>query len=111
MFTLAGDTPEQAAKEAAAVLEIETALAKASTSRTDLREPENRYHIYTVADFEKLAPGLRFHVYFKDIKVPVRHAQRGHAQLLQGLNDLIASEPVDAWKSYLRWHTLHGLGH
>ena len=27
MFTLAGDTPEQAAKEAAAVMEIETALA------------------------------------------------------------------------------------
>ena len=59
MFMLAGDTPEQAAKEAAAVMEIETALAKASTSRTDLRDPENRYHIYTVADFEKLAPGLR----------------------------------------------------
>ena len=47
MFTLAGDTPEQAAKEAAAVMEIETAMAKASTSRTDLRQPENRYHIYT----------------------------------------------------------------
>ena len=47
MFTLAGDTPEQAAKEAAAVMEIETAMAKASTSRTDLRDPEKRYHIYT----------------------------------------------------------------
>ncbi len=40
MFTLAGDTPEQAAKEAAAVMEIETALAKASMSRVDLRDPE-----------------------------------------------------------------------
>jgi putative endopeptidase len=69
MFTLAGDTPEQAAKEAAAVMEIETALAKASTSRTDLREPENRYHIYTVADFQKLAPDFDFSVYFKDVKV------------------------------------------
>ena len=59
MFTLAGDTPEQAAKEAAAVMEIETAMAKASTSRTELRDPENRYHIYTVADFEKLTPALR----------------------------------------------------
>ena len=66
MFTLAGDTPEQAAKEAAAVLEIETAMAKAATSRTDLRQPENRYHIYTVVDFEKLDPAVRlghvFHV-------------------------------------------------
>jgi putative endopeptidase len=62
IFTLAGDTPEQAAREAAAVLEIETALAKASTSRTDLRQPENHYHIYTLADFEKLAPAGQSHL-------------------------------------------------
>jgi putative endopeptidase len=108
MFTLAGDTPEQAAKEAAAVMEIETALAKASTSRTDMREPENRYHIYTVADFEKITPDFDFSIYFKDIKV-------GHFDSLnvatpnffKELNDLIASEPVDAWKSYFRWHLIH----
>ena len=58
MFTLAGDTPEQAEKEAAAVLKIETAMAQASLSRTDLRQPEKRYHIYTVADFDKLAPSF-----------------------------------------------------
>ena len=69
MFTLAGDSPEQAAKEADAVLKIETALAKASTSRTALRDPENRYHIYTVADFQKLAPDFDFAVYFKDVQV------------------------------------------
>jgi len=109
MFTLAGDSPELAAKEAAFVMEIETALAKASTSRTDMREPENRYHIYSVADFEKLTPDFDFAVYFKDIKV-------GHFDTLnvatpsffKAVNELIASEPVDAWKSYFRWHTIHG---
>ncbi len=50
-------------------MEIETALAKASTSRTELRDPENRYHIYTVADFQKLAPDFDFAVYFKDVQV------------------------------------------
>jgi putative endopeptidase len=108
MFTLAGDTPEQAAKEAAAVLEIETALAKASTSRTDLREPENRYHIYTLADFEKLTPDFDFTVYFKDIKVrSFVTLNVSTPNFFKAVNDLIASEPVDAWKSYLRWHTLH----
>ena len=109
MFTLAGDTPEQAGKEAAAVMAIETALAKASTSRTALRQPENRYHIYTVSDFEKLAPGVDFQAYFKDVKV-------GHFDTLnvatpeffKALNGLVATEPVDAWKSYLRWHLIHG---
>lgn len=109
MFVLAGDTPEQAAKEAAAVMEIETAMAKPSTSRTDLRQPENRYHIYTVADFEKLAPAFDWDAYFKAIGI-------GHFDTLnvatpdffKALSGLIQSEPLDSWKSYLRWHTLHG---
>jgi len=108
MFTLAGDTPEQAAKETAAVLEIETALAKSSTARVDLRDPEKRYHIYTVADFQKLSPDFDYSVYFKDIKV-------GHFDTLnvatpdffKGFNELITKEPVESWKSYLRWHLLH----
>ena len=109
MFTLAGDAPEQAAKEAASVMEIETALAKASTSRTELREPENRYHIYTVADFQKLAPDFDFRIYFKDVKVGAFDTLNvATPNFFKAINDLMASEPVDAWKSYFRWHTLHG---
>ena len=109
MFTLAGDSPEQAAKEAAAVMEIETALAKASTSRTDLRDPENRYHIYTVADFQKLTPEFDYSVYFKDVKVrPFETLNVATPDFFKGLNELIAKEPLEAWKSYFRWHTLHG---
>jgi len=110
MFTLAGDSPEKAAKEAADVMEIETALAKASTSRTDLRQPENHYHIYTVADFQKLAPDFDFGVYFKDVQV-------GHFDSLnvatpnffKELNTLVSSEPIEAWKAYFRWHVIHGM--
>jgi len=110
MFTLAGDSPEKAAKEAADVMAIETALAKASTSRTDLRQPENHYHIYTVADFQKLAPDFDFGVYFKDVQV-------GHFDSLnvatpnffKELNTLVSSEPIEAWKAYFRWHVIHGM--
>jgi putative endopeptidase len=109
MFTLAGDTPEQAAMEAASVMEIETALAKASTSRTDLRDPANRYHIYTVADFQKLTPEFDYSIYFKAVKVGKFDTLNvATPDFFKGLNELIAKEPVSAWKSYLRWHTLHG---
>ena len=108
MFTLAGDTPEQAAKEAAAVLQIETALAKASTSRTDLRQPENRYHIYTVADLAKLTPAFDWNAYFTG--VGIGHFETlnvGTPDFFKGLNGLIQTEPLASWKSYLRWHALH----
>jgi putative endopeptidase len=108
MFTLAGDTPEQAAREAAAVMEIETALATASTDRTEMRDPEKVYHIYTVADFQKLAPDFDFAIYFKDVKIrPFETLNVSTPNFFKGLNDLVAKEPVDAWKSYFRWHTLH----
>ena len=109
MFTLAGDTPEQAASEAAAVMKIETAMAKASTSRTDLRQPENRYHIYTVADFEKLTPAFNWSTYFHAVGIGQFDSLNvATPEFFRALGGLIQSEPVDAWKSYLRWHTLHG---
>ena len=108
MFTLAGYTPEQAAKEAAAVMEIETALATASTDRTVMRDPLNRYHIYTLADFQKLAPDFDFTVYFKDVKIrSFETLNVATPDFFKGVNDLMAKEPVDAWKAYFRWHTLH----
>ncbi|HEY1255787.1 MAG TPA: M13 family metallopeptidase [Terracidiphilus sp.] len=108
MFTLAGDTPQKAAQEAAAVLEIETALAKASTSRTDLRDPANRYHILTVADLQKLAPNFDFPLYFKDIKVRSFDTLNvATPDFFKGLEEQIGKEPVESWKSYFRWHTLH----
>ena len=108
MFTLAGDAPEKAASEAAAVMEIETALAQASTSRTDMRDPANRYHVYTVADFQKLTPDFDYSVYFKDVKVrPFDTLNVATPDFFKAVNELIAKEPVDAWKSYFRWHTLH----
>jgi putative endopeptidase len=109
MFILAGDTPELAAKEAAAVMEIETALAKVSMARVDLRDPQKVYHIYTVADFQKLTPDFDFSVYYKDVKVrSFETLNVATPDFFKGLNNLIAKEPVEAWKSYFRWHQLHG---
>jgi putative endopeptidase len=109
IFTLAGDAPEKAAKEAAAVMEIETALAKASMPRVDLRDPEKVYHIYTVADFQKLTPEFDYSIYFKDVKVRSFDTLNvATPDFFKGLSELIAKEPIDNWKSYFRWHTLHG---
>ncbi len=109
MFVLAGDSPEQAAKEAAWVMEIETAMAKASMARVDRRDPAKVYHIYSVGDFQKLTPEFDWKPYFTTIGI-------GHFDTLnvvapdffKELSVLLSSEPLDAWKSYLRWQALHG---
>ena len=108
MFTLAGDTADEAANEAAAVMEIETAMAKASMSRTDLRNPENRYHIYTDADLAKLTPDFDWSVYFTQSGIGHFDTLNvGTPDFFKALNGLLGSEPLGAWKSYLRWQVLH----
>ena len=108
IFLLAGDTPTQAAAEADAVMSIETALAKASMSRTDMRDPAKRYHIMTVAELAKLAPGFDFALYFRTAGIrsfdSLNVATPG---FFAGLDQQIATQPVAAWRSYLRWHLLH----
>jgi putative endopeptidase len=74
---------QQAAKEAAAVMEIETAMAKASMAapRCAIRRT---YHIYTVVDFKKLTPAFDWSIYFNDSGIGFRHAECRDARLLQG---------------------------
>jgi putative endopeptidase len=109
MFALAGDSPDQAAKEASSVMEIETALAKASMSRVDRRDPEKVYHIYTVDDFRKLTPEFDWKIYFGSIGIGSFDTLNvAQPDFFKGLSALLAGEPLDAWKSYLRWQVLHG---
>ena len=59
-FGLAGSDPLTAAKEAAAVMRVETALAKASMDRVARRDPMNTYHKMTRAELKALAPSFAF---------------------------------------------------
>ncbi len=56
MLALAGDTPEQAQKQADGVMALETALAKASLSATERRDPENTYHLAPISSVSKQFP-------------------------------------------------------
>jgi putative endopeptidase len=90
-------------------MEIETAMAKASISRTDLRDPEKRYHIYTLVDLDKLTPDFDWNTYFHSIGIGHFNTLNvGTPDFFKALNGMLGSEPLDAWKSYLRWQVLHG---
>jgi putative endopeptidase len=108
MFVLAGDAPDQAVKEAASVMEIETAMAKASMARVDRRIPEKVYHIFTVDDFQKLTPEFDWKVYFSSVGIgPFDTLNVVAPDFFKGLNALLSGEPLATWKSYLRWQVLH----
>jgi putative endopeptidase len=108
MFTLVGDTPEQAATEAQHVLAIETALAEGSMSRVDRRNPANVYHIMTIAELQSLAPDFDWKVYFAAKKQNgLKTVNVVSPGFFKAMNQQIDSADTEALKSYLRWHTIH----
>ncbi len=107
-FELLGDLPVDAEAEAKAVMTIETALAKGSMDRVEMRDPAKRYHIMTVAELSKLTPDYNWKLYLDGIGVgatPTLNVMSPDFD--KTVNTELATESVEAWKSYLRWHAIH----
>ncbi len=108
MFTLLGDAPATAATNADIVLSLETALAQASRSRVELRDPDKNYHKFSGAEFTSTTPALLWNVYFTDRAIDhPAYEIVGQPEFFTALNDLVQSRPISDWKVYLRWHLLH----
>ncbi len=107
VFMLSGDTMKQALSEQLAVVGIEKALAQAYAKRAELADPDKRYRVLSLADLEKLAPDFDFGVYFSHVTTrPIETLNVANPDYLQAVDQLIKSVPIDAWKSYFRWHIL-----
>jgi predicted metalloendopeptidase len=107
MLVLAGETPAQAEADAKNILALETKIAEASMDRVSRRDPKNRDHKMTVADLQMQAPEIDFPTYFKLTgSGEVDSLNVGNPEFFQKLSGLLASEPVDVWKTYLRWRVI-----
>jgi putative endopeptidase len=110
MLRLLGDDESRAKREANAVLRIETALAKASMSLVDQREPNNIHHKMTLEAFMALTPSFDWKTYLAAIGVPsFSELDVADPGFFRGIEPVLKSLPLDDWKSYLRWTLIHGL--
>lgn len=108
MFELAaGDTPEQAAKEAKAVFEIETALAKAQMPAVDRRDPVNIYHKQSLQQIRAAMPDFNVEEYLKLSGAPVPPFYLVTTLgFFPALDHQVKTRSLDELKSYLRWWTI-----
>jgi endothelin-converting enzyme/putative endopeptidase len=106
-FTLAGQTPEQAANSAQTVLRIETALARASMDRTSRRDPKNRDHKMSREEAVALGPNFYLSRYFAAVGAP-NFAQINvtNPDFFKQVNAVLESESLDSLKTYVSWHVL-----
>lgn len=104
MLGLVGVKPAAAAVQAQSILAIETALAKASLSNVELRDPIKTYNRRTPAELAKLTPHFNWTHYFADIgapKVPAVDVQ--NPNFMKAVDSLLVAVPMADWKAYLRW--------
>jgi len=107
VFTLAGQSPQQAADSAQTVLRIEIALARASMDRTARRDPKNRDHKMSRDAAEALASGFHLDRYFTDVGAPgFTELNVANPDFFKQVNAVIESESLDSLKTYVSWHML-----
>ena len=108
MLELSGEPSAQATTDAQSVLRIETALANAAMDIVLRRDPKNQNNKMTLTEVQALTPSFNWKNYLAAIHAPESPKYIIAApDFFRGLEKLIASEPVDHWRAYLRYTALH----
>jgi putative endopeptidase len=106
MMGMAGDA--EAEVHAAAILDLETALAQLQWTRVENRDPVKTYNKTAIADLTKLMPGYDWQRYVRgaDLAGKVDSVIVSQPSYFGGLDKLMATTPLPVWKAYFKWHVL-----
>ncbi len=106
LFTLTGDDSATAAKNMNTVYELEKKMAASHRTNVELRDPESNYHKMAVADLEKKMPAIGWATLLPKLSVKADSVNVSQPGYYEKLNELLATVPVDSWKTYLRFHLI-----
>src|SRR5262249_28040976 len=112
MLALLG-TPEASAKQQAqTVMNVETALAKASMDKVERRDPNKIYHRLERAGLKKPAPAFVSDAYVAELgAADVQAINVLVPDFFAGMNKLVAQKgKLNDVKVYLRWKTVEEAG-
>jgi putative endopeptidase len=110
LLVLAGEPQAQADQEAAATMKIETALATASLTRVERRDPYKTYHPMKIDAVDSLVPTLELGGYLNQEHVPasvLANVDVAQPKFLEALQTELSTESLDSIKAYLRIHALN----
>ena len=90
-----------------AVLALETRLARASRSRTELRDDEKNYNKMSIGELQRDYPGFDWNYYFATMAAnDVREVSVGQPETLHEAEAIWAETPLDVLKDYVRWQLI-----
>src|SRR6266567_4733828 len=102
---LLGDAPAVADERAQRILTLETALARASLTRVERRDPNANYHKLMLAAADSVTPHLAWPEFLKAAGAPATETiNLAQPRFFRAVDSLITATPLDDWRDYLRWH-------
>jgi putative endopeptidase len=106
-FELTGTPADAAQAQARQVFDLEKALAAASLSPVEGRDPKNQYHFVSVADADKLTPHFSWEAFLNAQGVSIDHGfSLSQPKFFAAFDQLLASAPTAQWQAYLRFHAI-----
>ena len=107
LLGLTGEPTDEAAKDAEEILKIETALAKATLTRVERRDPHKTYNMMTVAELQVLTPAVDWARYFEVQGAPdISKLNVSQPEFMKAVQTELTTEPLESLKAYLRFHLL-----
>ena len=104
---LAGVAPAEATEQAKTVMRIETALAGASMTRVQQRDPLATYHKMPLAELARLCPRFDWNGYLLAAGLTaVKDVNVRQPAFFAALDSALAATPPADWRTYLRWHVV-----
>jgi len=109
MFKLFGFSESSAMKKRDAIMKIETALAQASKSRTELRDVEANYNKMTLVQFEEKYPNISLKALLNAEGVSTEYFQEmivGQPKFLETADKIVADMTADELRAYMEWDAI-----
>ncbi|HYL55087.1 MAG TPA: M13 family metallopeptidase N-terminal domain-containing protein, partial [Gemmatimonadales bacterium] len=111
MLELTGATGDEARAAAEKIMALETALAGASMTRVQQRDPNAVYHKMTVTELGAISPAIGWGEYFGQVGAPALVALNvRQPDFFKTLSEMVRDRPMDDWRWYLRAHLIERFG-
>ena len=111
MFQLFGFSKGAATKKMKNIMKVETALAKVSKSRTELRDPIANYNKMTLTEFDSKYPHLQLERVMNANGIESKYLQEmvvGQPDFMAGADIVVAKLIPETYRDYMEWRQIQG---
>ena len=110
MFRIMGYTDDASKKAAEKFMKLETALAKSSRKREDMRDPLKNYTKLSYKQLKESAINFNWDIFTKNVGLAkVDSVIVNQPEFLKAMDGYLKEFSLNEWKDYLKFHLVLGL--